>query len=122
MKKIIIIFLAALIPMSIPTPVSAKVTNKETVKEFCMMKYNMMPVYVKENSSMIKHHKGKMIVEVVKSTSKGKYGKTKRGYKIPYCKKTKKGKKVTSYIIYSPKSNAVDDIVAYVDHSYIYWW
>ena len=121
MKKTIILILAIVVAFGIASPASAtsKITNKTLVKKYCISHFHKSPKYVKENSKAIFHHKGKMIVEVVKTTSKGKYGITKDGYHIRYNKKVKKGKKVTSYLIYNPKTNAIDDVVAVIDNQKI---
>ncbi len=118
MKKVIItICLMLVVSMCSVTPVSAGTTDKGLVKSYCEKHYNMAPKYVSCGSSQVKHHKGKMIVEVVPTTSLGgKWGKTKDGYKVKYNKKVKKGKKVKSYLIYNPKTNYIDDVVAVVDN------
>ena len=61
----------------------------------------------------------KIHVEHVKTKSKGKYGVDKNGYVVGYNKKVKKNKKVDSYLIYNPKTNAEDDIIAVVDNGKI---
>lgn len=121
MKKIILLLLVIVITFGLASPASAKSkpSNKSLVKKYCVTYYHKSPKYVKENSKAIFKHKGKMIVEVVLTTSKGKYGVTKKGYHIRYNKKVKKGKKVTSYLIYNPKTNAIDDVVAVVDNNKI---
>ena len=121
MKKVIVIMIMVMVALTATAaPVSAATTDKGLVKAYCMKHYKKAPKYVKEGSRAIRNHKGKMIVEVVKSKSLGgKWGKTKDGYKIRYNKKVKKGKKVTSYLIYSPRNNAPDGIVAVVDNKKI---
>lgn len=120
MKKAIVIIIMVMVALTATAaPVSAATTDKGLVKAYCMKKYHKAPKYVKEGSKAVLKHKGKMIVEIVKSTSKGTWGKTKDGYAIRYSKKVKKGKKVTSYLIYSPRNNAPDGIVAVVDNKRI---
>ena len=59
-------------------------------------------------------------VETVKSTSDGgRHGHTSDGYYIKYNAKVKKGTKVTSYLIYNPKTKYIDDVVAVVDNKKI---
>ena len=98
----------------------AKKTDREMVNAFCVKHFKKSPKYVKYGSKAVKHHKGKMIVEVVKTKSLGgKWGKTKDGYRLKYNKTVRKGKVVTSYLIYSPKSNSIDAVVAVVDNRMI---
>lgn len=118
-RAIIILAIIALAFTATTAPASAATTDKGLVKAYCMKKYHKTPKYVKEGSAHVKHHKGKMIVEIVKTKSCGKYGKTKDGYKIKYNKTVKKGKTVTSYLIYNPRNNAPDDVVAVVDNKKI---
>lgn len=97
-------------------------TDKQVVKTYCDTHYGKPPKYVKEGSNAVKHRKGKsyIVVEHLKTTALGgKWGKTSKGYKVKYTTTTKKGKKVNVYLIYSPKNNAVDDVVAMVDHGKI---
>ena len=71
----------------------------------------------------LENRKGKKIVYIEKciTISNGKGGGfTKKGhYYVAYNKKVKKGKKVTSYFVYNPYTNYVDDIVAAVDNKMI---
>lgn len=121
MKKTTIIIIMVMVALTATaTPVNAATTDKGLVKNYCMKKYKKAPRYVREGSNEVYRHKGKMIVEIITSKSLGgKTGKTKHGYTIRYNTKVKKGKTVTSYLIYSPKSNATDDVVAVVDNKKI---
>ncbi len=115
MKKLIIALLIATLALAATTaPASAATTDKGLVKAYCMKTYKKAPKYVKEGSAQVKHHKGKMIVEVVKTKSCGKYGKTRDGYKIKYNKTVKKGQTVNVYLVYNPRNNAPDDITAVI--------
>ena len=110
----------SLIPVPKKQVKKVKKTDRGIVKSYCMKRFKMTPKYVKYGSKAIKHHKGKMVVEIVKSKSLGgKWGKTKDGCRIKYNKKVKKGKVVTSYLIYNPRSNGIDDVVAVVDNKVI---
>lgn len=96
----------------------AKTTNKKLVKKYCKKHYSGLKVRFVKNPTYkkITHRKGTVLVEIVKSTSHGKYGYTRDGCYIAYNKRVKKGKTVTSYCIYNPKNNAIDDVVAVVDN------
>lgn len=59
---------------------------------------------------------GTVYVQVVKSISQGKQGKTRGGYILDYNKRVRRGKVVTSYLIYNPYTNYDDDVVAVVDN------
>lgn len=104
-----------------PVGVSAKEkpTNWGLVKTYCEKHYpNYKVVKVPFDDKRLLHRTDKKVVYVenVTSKSKGKYGVIKGKYHIKYNKKVKKSKKVTSYLIYNPKNNAVDDVVAVVDN------
>ena len=76
-----------------------------------------------KNWKKVLKRKGKNIVYIEKCISKssGKdYGYTIKGhYHIGYNKKVKKNKKVISYLIWNPYTNACDDVVAVVDNKMI---
>lgn len=119
-RKVIIIATMAVIAVSTAAPVSAATTDKGLVKAYCVKCFQKSPIYVKSGSAAIENHQGKMIVEVVKSKSLGgKYGKTKDGYRVKYTKRVKRGKTITSYLIYDPRTNNPDDIAAVVDNKRI---
>lgn len=70
----------------------------------------------------LKTRKGKHVVyiEVIKSVSHGRWGRTtKYGSYIKYNKPVRKGKKVTSYCIYNPNTNYYDDVTAVIDNKII---
>ncbi len=74
------------------------------------------------NNIKLKTRKGKHIVyiEVIKSVSHGRWGRTtKYGSYIKYNKPVRKGKKVTSYCIYNPNTNWYDDVTAVIDNKMI---
>lgn len=116
------------------SPVEAKTetkTNWQIVKEYCKKQGYTKIKVVESNKITDKafwriadHRKNKkwILVEKVVSVSDGtSYGwystKTKgTNYIIGYNKKVPKGKKVTSYVIWNPKSNVCDDILAVVDN------
>lgn len=104
----------------VPETKAVKKSDRKLVKSYCMEHFKKSPRYVKYGSRAVKHHKGKMIVEVVKSKSLGnKWGKTKDGCRIKYNKKVKRGKMVVSYLIYNPRSNGIDDVIAVIDNKVI---
>ena len=70
----------------------------------------------------LKTRKGKHIcyIEVIKSVSRGRWGRTtKYGCYIKYNKPVRKGKKVTSYCIYNPNTNFWDDMTTVIDNGMI---
>lgn len=126
MKRIVILILAVLLLTS-PFAVYAKgnttpKTDKQIVTQLCK-KHKKQIRYVNGNNRrvadrIILHRKGKryIVVEKVITTSKGSYGLDKYGYRTAYNKYVKKGTKVTSYIIYDPRSNEPDEILYVVDN------
>lgn len=109
-----------------PTTTQAKTNkDKQLVSRYIKKHYNTKKYKVvykpskKLTEHMITHRKQKKViyVEVVKSISHGHYGYTTNGnWYIYYNKRVKKGKRVTSYCIYNPKNNYIDDVVAVVDN------
>ncbi len=77
-----------------------------------------MVVFTHYDANIMENRANTNVVYVEKfvSYSKGKYGYSKKGEYIKYNKKVKKGKKVTSYIIYNPYTNYCDDVVAVIDN------
>ena len=123
MKKLIIVMLAVAIAATTAAPAMAGTkTNKQLVKTYCKEHYKGYKVKLVKSRDLsfqdLTTRKGSkiVIVEVIKSKSRGTYGVTAQGWRLNYNKKVKKGKKVTSYLIYSPHSNAEDDVVAVVDN------
>lgn len=133
MKKFLLFILITLLLLGNVTPTEASTpkTDWQLVKELCKKEGYTKIRVVKSNNLTDKsfwkiadHRKGKkyILVEKVVSVSDGTgYGwystKTKgTNYIIGYNKKVPKGKKVTSYVIYSPHSNECDDILYVVDN------
>ena len=123
MKKAILIILTVLLLVTPMTAnASAKPTNRQIVNALCT-KYNKPVRIVDHNSKqadyIVLHRKNRpyIVVEKLVTTSNGKKGGyDKHGCYTAYNKKVKKGKKVTTYIIYNPKSNECDDILWVVDN------
>ena len=135
MKKILLILLIAVTVMSCFRTVEAKQTtaksNWQITKQLCQ-KAGYKKIKVLESNKMtdknfwriVDHRKNKnyIVVEKIVSVSDGTgYGwystKTKgANYIIGYNKRVPKGKKVTSYVIYDPKSNEPDEILWVVDN------
>ena len=117
-RAIIVLAIIALAFTATTAPASAATTDKGLVKSYCAKHYKGFSVkYVKEGAKVLDHRKGKkaVYIEAVKTKAKGgKIGKTKDGYTVKYNKKAKKGKKITVYMIYSPKTNAPDAVEAIV--------
>lgn len=109
---------------SLPLNACAK-TNSDwkLVKYYCHEYYKGYKIVkVKPFSHKLDNRKGKKVVYVEKvvSISDGKGGGIIQGkWYIAYNKKVNKGKKVTSYCIYNPKTNYYDDIIAVVDNKRI---
>lgn len=123
MKKVIIILTLIIAIISLTTiPADAATSDKTIVKSYCQKYYPDKSIkYVKANSSIIKHRKGKnyVVVECLNTTAKGDYKGKYKKYTVRYTKKEKKGKKVKVYLIYNPNNNCCDDIVAVIDHKQI---
>lgn len=124
MKKIIIIVLAASLLIC---PIYGKANaDRQLVAKFCKENYKGYKVkYHKKlpfDALVSRKGKNQVIVEVIKSKSRGKYGLTTQGYFLKYNKKVKKGKSVTSYLIYNPDTNTADDVIAVVDNGIIRCW
>ena len=116
MRKLLLLMVVVIAMAMVTSPADAATTDKGLVKSYCTKYFGMTPKYVKCGSKVLNHHKGKMLVEVVKTKSIGKgWGKTSKGLKVRYNKKVKKGRKVTSYLIYDPRTNAPDAVIAVVD-------
>ena len=99
---------------------NVQLVNKYIKKHYNIKKYKVVykPSY-RLTENMITNRKQKKViyVEVVKSISHGKYGYATPGdWYICYNKRAKKGKRVTRYCIYNPKTNYVDDVVAVFDN------
>ena len=102
------------------------ITNKKLVVAYAKANYpnhKIQFITLNNGHKKLKNRKGKYIVYIEKCVTKsnGKGGGfTKKGhYYVAYNKKVKKGKKVTSYFVYNPKTNYVDDVVAVVDNKII---
>lgn len=94
-------------------------TNKGPVKAYCKKHYKTRTIKYTNYKPYRKSTKY-VYVETVKSVSDGgRHGHTKDGYYIQYNAKVKKGTKVTSYLIYNPKTKYIDDVVAVVDNKKI---
>lgn len=100
-------------------PKADTVTNKGLVKAYCEKHYKTRTVKYTNYKPWRKSSKW-VYVETIKSISDGgKHGHTKDGHYIRYNKSVKKGNKVTSYLIYNPKTKYIDDVVAVVDNKKI---
>ena len=123
MRKLFIILILAT-TLFIPTlhvEAKAKQTNLQIINQLCNKHHKKAKIVNhndKKTDYTVLHRKGKpyIVVERIVSTSKGKHGVDKHGCYIAYNKYVKKGTKVYSYIIYSPKSNEPDDVLYVVDN------
>ena len=120
MKITVMIILAVVLMLACSAVQVHGATNKRLVKNYCHKNYPECTIkYFKNyNPDIMENRANKSVVyvEVIKSKSCGKYGRTKEGYRIAYNKKVRKNKKVTSYCIYNPYNNYCDDVVAVVDN------
>ena len=136
MKRVIIIVMLMTVLLSCCTVnAEAKETKQKTnwqiVKDLCRKEGYANILLIDSNKTtdktfwkMVDHRKGKpyIIVEKVVSksdgTGNGWYSTKTKGtnYIIAYNKRVPKGKKVTSYVIWNPKSNECDDVLYVVDN------
>lgn len=108
--------------------VTAKNKDLELVNKYLRTNYNLKKYKVRyakndqlTEKTMINRANKKIIyIEVTKSISCGNgYGKIDGKWRVAYNKKVAKGKKVTSYAIYNPHTNYIDDVVAVIDNGMI---
>lgn len=125
-KIIAIIVIASFIPLG-----NVKAMSKQTEIECCKVEKTISKRYGKNNVKFYKSKnltsktlkkgkgKGKYIVEIINGTvdnPKTGDGHSRKWY-ICYkrVKGIRKGTKVRSYLIYNPKTNATDDVIARYD-------
>ena len=124
MKKIISLVIALVIITLLVCPAYSKatnkkhVTNRDLVERYVKKHYSGLKIVYVRNAaeSDITNRRGTVLVEIIKSVSHGRHGYTRDGYYIAYNRKVRKGKTVTSYAIYNPDNNCIDDVVAVVDN------
>ena len=105
--------------------------NWQIVKELCRKEGYSNILYIDGNKTtdrdfwkIVDHRKGKPFIVVEKVLSKsdgtgyGWYSTKTKGtkYIIGYNKKIPRGRKVTSYVIWNPKTNYCDDVLYVVDN------
>lgn len=125
-KRIAIsIVLIMLLSIVTATMVEAKPNkNVQIVTEFAkkykksVKIFNGNKISAKKARKLITHRKGKpyILVEKNVSVSHGRYGLINGKWYIVYNKYVRPGKLVTSYSIYNPHNNAIDDVIAVVDN------
>lgn len=95
--------------------------DETLVEQYCLENYDGYPVEYVENPTYerITSRKGTVLVEVVRTVSDGEHGFTRDGYYVSYNESVEPGENVTSYLIYNPKNNAEDDVVAVIDNNKI---
>jgi len=100
-----------------------KLSDRQLVKDWCRKHFrNYRIKIVKENDSRIWNRMSKRVVyvEKVKSISRGgRHGTTRGGFCIGYNMNVKRGKRITSYVIWNPRNNVCDDVLAVVDNGRI---
>ena len=116
----IIVISIMVIVSNMSTVFASNMSNYELAESYVAHNFPQyqMVVFTHYDANVMENRANTNIVYVEKfvSYSKGKYGYSKKGEYIKYNKKVKKGKKVTSYIIYSPYTNYCDDVVAVIDN------
>ena len=108
-----------LVRKAAPRAVREQERDVGLVKSYVREHYGVgMEVRFREKPSYneITNRKGTALVEVVRSRSEGRRGRLADGTLIKYNKKVKKGKRVTSYLIWNPRNDFDDDIAAVVDN------
>lgn len=116
MKKVIIFTLVMVIAVVFSTgAASAKTSDLQLAKNWAKAHYSE-PIKVVNEFKVPSKRKGTTYIEKVRTVSDGgTKGHTVKGkYFVKYPKKVKKGKKVTMYLVWNPKNNACDDVVAVV--------
>lgn len=121
-KRIITIITAVIVlfavNVNIASAKSKPVNNKTVAVKYCKKHYRNYRVKIVNEYKVPKYRKSNRVVYVerVKTISKGKYGVTKDGYKIRYNKPVKKNKRHVVYLVYNPKTNYIDDVVAVISN------
>ena len=115
MKRLILSFIFIILTV---TPAYAG-RDLDTARDYCRRHYGK-PARITRTVKPLTRRKGKPYIYVwrIVTRSRGIYGKGKAGT-VAYNKRVKRGKKVVSYVVYSPHSNALDDVVAVVDNGII---
>ena len=115
-----IVFVICIMFVAIAIPCNAQTkSNEQIALDYCanycinydakIVSYNHVP----QNRTNKKY----VYIEKIKTKSIGKkWGKTKDGYLVKYCKPVKKGRTETVYLVYNPKTNACDDIICFVSN------
>ena len=95
--------------------------DRELAEQYAEEHYKTAQVEFVRNATEqeLTHRNGKVLIEIIDSKSDGKSGTTEDGYYIAYNKTVPVGEYVTSYIIYNPDTDYVDDVVAVVDNGEI---
>lgn len=98
-------------------------TNLQLVKETCENEYNNSKIkfiygYSEkvENIILNRANQNYVVVEIIISKSCGNYGFTKEGYYITYNENVPVNEIVTSFCIYNPYTNYIDDVTFVVDN------
>lgn len=118
---IIMIMVLFTVNASVASAKSKPINNKTIAIKYCKKHYKNHKIKIVNENKVPKYRKGNktIYIERVKTTSKGKYGITKDGYKIRYNKPVKKNKKHVVYLIYNPTTNYTDDIIAVISNNKI---
>lgn len=116
-KKIIMLVIVIVMALVTTSNVaSAKTSDLAKAKAWASAHYKGKVVKVVDFGKLPKNRIGVVYIVKLKTVSKGGHkGKVKgTKYTVGYPKKVKRGKKVNMYLIYNPKTNASDDVIAVV--------
>ena len=93
-------------------------TNRQLVTEYVERHYPEYHIKFDRHVTYreVTRRQGTVLVEIIETVSHGRYGLTRDGYGVYYNRRVKRGKRVTSYLIYNPENNVIDDVVAVVDN------
>lgn len=114
-KLIILVVVAVMMAAATSTAGASEKSDLQLAKSWAKAHYSE-PVKVVKEFKVPAKRKGTTYIEKVRTVSDGgKNGHTVKGaYHVKYPVKVKKGKKVMVYMVWNPKNNACDDVVAMV--------
>lgn len=116
MKKSIVFIIAMVVAIVFSTSATnAKTNDLQLAKKWAKSHYNA-PIKIVNEFKVPPKRKGIVYIEKVRTISDGsRKGHTiKRKCRVKYPNKVKRGKKVTMYFVWNPKTNICDDVVAVV--------
>lgn len=94
--------------------------NKSVAVKYCKRHYKNYKIKIVNKIPKNRKSDKIIYIERIKTVSKGKYiGKTKNNYIVKYCKPVKENRIHYVYMIYNPKTNSHDDIIAFISNGKI---